>query len=100
MDVLEKLLQKGFSLRSLAAYPRHLAVEKYDCAALLERTPEGRWKQFSAAGHLIDGQIALLVERNGRKVFAYKSKKLPAEGEALQNFGRFQQELRSVLEEQ
>ena len=99
MDALERLIDEGFSLRSLPAYPRHLAVEKYNCAALLELTPEGRWKQFSAAGHLIDGQIALLVERNGRQVFAYKSNQLPAEGEALQNFGRFQQELRSVLEE-
>ena len=99
MDALERLIHEGFSLRSLAAYPRNLAVEKYNCAALLEPTPEGRWKQFSSAGHLIDGQIALLVERNGRKVFAYKSKELPAEGEALESFERFQQELRAALEE-
>ena len=100
MDALERLIHDGFSLRSLPAYPRHLAVEKYNCAALLELTPEGRWKQFSAAGHLIDGKIALLVERNGREVFAYKSKEIPAEGEPLESFRRFQQELRSVLEQQ
>ena len=100
MNAIEQLLQQGFSLRSLPAYPRHLAVEKYNCAALLELTPEGRWKQFSAAGHLIDGQLALLVERNGRKVFAYKAKQLPAEGEALESFERFQQELRAALEKQ
>ena len=100
MDAIAKLLRDGFSLRSLPAYPRHLAVEKYHCAALLERTPEGRWKQFSAAGYLIDGQIALLIERGVRRVFAYKSKELPAEGEAMENFERFQQELRAVLEEQ
>ena len=99
MDALGRLIHEGFSLRSLPAYPRHLAVEKYNCAALLAFTPEGRWKQFSAAGHLMDGQIALLVERNGRKVFAYKSKELVAEGEALESFERFQQELRTALEE-
>ena len=100
MDALERLIHEGFLLRSLPAYPRHLAVEKYNCGALLERTPEGQWKQFSAAGHLIDGQIALLVERNGRKVFAYKSKELLAEREPLENFERFRRELRAVLEQQ
>ena len=100
MDALEKLLHEGFTLRSLPAYPRHLAVEKYNCAALLERTPEGRWKQFSAAGYLVDGQIALLVERDGRQVFAYKSKQAPAEGVPLDHFRRFQEELRSALASQ
>ena len=100
MDMLEKLLQQGFSFRSLPAYPRHLAVEKYNCAALLELTPDGKWKQFSAAGYLMDGQIALLVEREGHPTFVYKSKQLPAEGEALEIFERFQQELRSALEQQ
>ena len=100
MDAIEKLVQEGFSLRSLPAYPRHLAVEKYHCAALLEFTPEGKWKQFSAAGYLLDGQIALLLERGGRRVFAYKSRELPAEGEPMENFQRFQQELQSILEQQ
>ena len=100
MDALEKLLREGFSLRNLHTYPRHLRVEKHGCAALLEQTPEGRWKQFSSAGYLLDGQIALLVERGGRAVFAYKSKYVPAEGEAMENFRRFEQELRSALENQ
>jgi hypothetical protein len=97
MDALEKLVEEGFALRSLPAYPRHLRVEKHGCAALLERTPEGCWKQFSAAGTLVDGQIALLVERGGRSVFAYKLKQVPAEGEPLEQFRRFEQELQAVL---
>ena len=100
MDAIEKLVQEGFSLRSLATYPRHLAVEKYNCAALLEFKPGGKWKQFSTAGYLLDGQIALLLDRRGRRVFAYKSNELPAEGEALENFQRFQRELQSILEAQ
>jgi len=100
MDALEKLVAEGFLLRSLPAYPRHLRVEKYDCAALLELTPEGRLKQFSAAGYLVDGQIALLVERGGKQVFAYKAKQVPAGGEAMENFRRFERELGVVLEGQ
>ncbi len=100
MDALEKLAAAGFTLRSLPAYPRHLRVEKFNCAALVELTPEGQLKQFSAAGYLMDGQIALLVERGGKQVFAYKAKQAAAEGEALENFQRFQQELNTVLENQ
>ena len=100
MDALEKLMAEGFTLRSLPAYPRHLRVEKYGCAALLEMTPEGRLKQFSAAGHLVDGQIALLLERGGKQVFAYKGRHVAAEGEAMENFRRFERELRAVLEGQ
>lgn len=98
MDALEKLVAEGFLLRSLPQYPRHLRVEKYDCAALVEMTPEGRLKQFSAAGHLVAGQIGLLVERNGRQVFAYKAKQVEAEGEILENFRRFERELGEILE--
>jgi hypothetical protein len=100
MDALEQLVAEGFLLRSLPQYPRHLRVEKYGCAALLELTPEGRLKQFSAAGYLIDGQIALLVERGGKQVFAYKAKQLEAEGERMEGFRRFERELGAVLEGQ
>lgn len=100
MDTLEHLVQEGFSLRSFPAFPRHLGVEKYNCVALLELTPEGQWKQFGAAGYLLDGQIALLVERNGQPTFVYKSKQLPAAGKPMEDFQQFQRELRSALEQQ
>ncbi len=97
MNMLEKLAAEGFTLRSLPQYPRHLRAEKHDCGALLELTPEGKLKLFSASGYLLDGQIALLVERGGRQVFAYKTKQVEAEGETMENFRRFQQELNALL---
>ena len=101
MEPLEKLQRQGFSFRSFPAYPRHLGVEKYNCAALLERTAEGKWKQFSSAGTLLDeGEIALLVERGGRSSFVYKSKELAAEGERLENYRWFLEELQSALDQQ
>ena len=100
MDALEKFMEQGFTLRTMPAYERHLVVEKYDCAALLEPTPEGRWRRFSSAGHLLDGQIALLIERGGRKFFVHKSKQLAAEGAPLEAFERFLQELEAILASQ
>ncbi len=100
MEILENLLEQGFTFRSFPAYPRHMGVEKYNCAALLELTPEGGLRQFSSAGYLLDGQIALLVERQGRRMFVYKSKQVEAEGEPLKNFERFLKELRVALGQQ
>ena len=100
MNALEHLAQQGFSLRSFESFPRHLGVVKYECVALLELTPEGKWKQFGAAGYLLDGQIALLVEHQARPTFVYKSRQLPAEGPLLEDFRLFQSELRSILDTQ
>ena len=100
MELLEKLAAEGFTLRTFPAYERHLGVEKYNCAALLEPTPEGRWRRFSSPGFLIDGHIALLVERQGRKFFVFKSKQLPAEGEPLAKLERFLVELEAILSSQ
>ncbi len=101
MNALEIFLDRGFVFRNFPAYPRHLGVEKYHCAALLEVTQEGRLKQFSSAGYLLDtGEIALLVERNGQPVFVYKSKEVPAEDQLIKNYRQFLQELRSILDQQ
>ncbi|MBI3895766.1 MAG: hypothetical protein HY313_07520 [Acidobacteria bacterium] len=100
MDLLEQLMQAGFTFRNFPTYPRHLGVEKNNCIALLELNAEGQWKQFSSPGYLLDGQIALLVEREGKPRFVYKKKQVLAEGTILENFLRFQRELRSLLEQQ
>jgi len=98
MDVLEELVEQGFTLRSFPAYERHLGVEKHGCVALLEPTPEGGWRRFGSAGHLLNDQIALLVERGGRKYFVHKANQVPAEGEHLTNLQRFLRELDAALD--
>ncbi len=101
MDALERLIDSGFAFRSFPAYPRHLGVVKYQCAALLEPSQEGRWKQFSSAGFLLEsGEIALLVERRGEPTFVCKTKEIPAAGEPIENYRRFLAELEAILEQQ
>ena len=96
-ELLENLVDAGFSLRSLPAYPRHLAAEKYNFVALLEWAKDNRWRQFSSAGMLIDGQIALLVERDGRSSFVCKSKQVSADDAMMGQYHQFQHELDNVL---
>ena len=100
MELLEKLAEAGFTPRVVPPYERHLGMEKYNCVALLEPTPEGKWKRFGSAGYLLDGQIALLVERNGQKVFIHKGKQLAADGQPLEHFHRFLAELEALLNQQ
>ena len=101
MNPLEKLLEQGFEFRTSPTYPRHVITVKYQFAALLEMTPEGRVQQFSSAGLLLDtGEIALLVERQGRSAFVYKSKEVAAEPEKLESYQRFLRDLRAALDEQ
>ena len=97
MELLEKLVAEGFTLRTFPAYERHLGVEKYNCVALLEPTPEGRWQRFSSPGYLLDEHIALLTERQGRKFFVFKAQEIIAEGEPLARFERFSEELNAIL---
>ena len=101
MNPLEKLLEQGFEFRTSETYPRHVITVKYQFAALLEMTPEGRVQQFSSAGLLLEtGEIALLVERQGRAAFVYKAKEVVAEPEKLEDDQRFLRELRAALEQQ
>ena len=101
MNPLEKLLEQGFEFRTSATYPRHVIAVKYQFAALLEMVQDGRIQQFSSAGLLLEtGEIALLVERQGRAAFVYKAKEVEAEPEKLESYQRFLQELRAGLEQQ
>jgi len=100
VDLLEKLVAAGFTLRTFAAYERHLGIARENYVALLEPTPDGRWRRFSAGGYLLDGQIALLFERGGQKFFVHKSKQLPATGEGLAQYERFLRDLDAILQSQ
>ncbi|MBI2820216.1 MAG: hypothetical protein HYX73_09580 [Acidobacteria bacterium] len=100
MDLLEKLVAEGFTLRMFPAYERHLGVEKYNCVTLLEPTPEGRWHRFGSPGYLLDEHIALLIERQGRKFFVFKAQEIIAEGELLAQYERFLNELNAILNAQ
>jgi hypothetical protein len=101
VNILETLLDRGFEFRTLPAYPRHVGVTKYHCAALLELTPEGKLNQFSSAGYLLDsGEIALLVQRQEKPIFVYKSHEFPADEQLMFDYRRFTEELRTALAEQ
>ncbi|MSO21598.1 MAG: hypothetical protein EXQ56_14325 [Acidobacteria bacterium] len=97
MEFLGQLVRREFTFRVFEAYPKQLGAVKYNCVMLLDLLPDGRWTRFSAPGLLIDEQIGLLIERNGRQVFVHKAQEVPAEGAPLENYRRFVQELEELL---
>lgn len=98
-QALERLRGLGFNFLTLPQYERHVAAERDGYAALLEYTASGEIRQFSSAGLLIDGQLALLVERGGESRFISKQKQEPATAARLESYHRFQRDLRSALGE-
>ncbi len=98
IQVLEKLRELGFQFLTLQRYERQVAAERGGFVALLEYTPSGEIRQFSAPGYLVEGQIGMLVERGPASVFVAKQKEVPATPELLERYRKFQQDLRAALE--
>ncbi len=96
-QALERLRGLGFNFLTLPQYERYIAAERDGFAALLEYTMSGEIRQFSSAGRLIEGQIALLVERGGETVFVAKQNREAATAAGLESYHRFQRDLRSAL---
>lgn len=96
MQALGKLKELGFDFVQLVRYERHLAATRDGFAALLEYRDE-QIHQFSSPGYLLDGQLALLVERGGETMFVLKEKQVAANPGMLASYRRFQDDLRSAL---
>lgn len=96
--ILANLVEGGFSFRNFPAYERHVGVEKNRYVALLEMTEDAKLKQFSSSGYLLDsGEIGLLVQKQGRSLFVWKTQEILADGELLEGYQKFTRELASIL---
>ncbi len=95
--VLDRLTQLGFQVVQLPRYERYVAAERQGFAALLEYTAEGSLRQFSSAGLLLQGELALLVEWAGDNQFVSKNQQVHASAEMLADYQRFQRDLRTAL---
>jgi len=97
MNLLEELVRRGFTFRVFEAYPKQLGAVKANFIVLLDISSAGHWVRYSSPGRLLDDQIGLLIERNGRQVFVHKAAEFPAEAETLEQFRQFNREVDEVL---
>ncbi len=96
-EVLEKLNGLGFRFLTLPRYEKQVAAERGGFVALLEYTAAGEIHQFSSAGLLMEGHIAMLVERGAVSFFVAKQHEQPATPELFERYRQFQRDLETAL---
>jgi hypothetical protein len=94
---LQAMAAAGFELVALPRFPGFVGAKKYGCAALLEPLEGGGLRQFSGAGYLIEGNIAVLVEKGGEPWFVWKERKVRATPELLESVKHLEEELNRLL---
>lgn len=99
MARLEKLLEAGFRLVRVPRVERYLAAEKNGFVALLDPAG-GHWRVFGQVGYRLGEGIGMLIERQGRPVFAWKQQSVDATPELTAAYERFKAEIEKLLSEQ
>jgi hypothetical protein len=94
---LQGLVQLGFRLAHYPLFPSHIGIEKFGCATLLRPAINGRLEIAATPGTLLEGHIAVLVERGGEPWLVWKSLAVKATAERLQALRSFQEELEAAL---
>jgi hypothetical protein len=95
---LQALTAAGFELMALPRFPGFVVAKKHGCAVLLEPLDGGALRQFSAAGCLIEDNLAVLVEKGGEPWFVWKEQQVRATPDLLDSLHRLEAELKPLLE--
>jgi hypothetical protein len=93
---LEGLLKAGFKFVTFEHFARYLAVEKKGFVALLDVSSR-KVQRFGTIGYHIGNGIGVLVERDGRETFVWKSESVAATPELLADYARVKKELDDLL---
>ena len=92
---LEALPSKGFQVSSTRGVVR---VEKYGCGAEFRRVPNGRFQMTITPSIVYDEQFTRLWDAGYQKfLITDDGRKLPATAQQLENWRKFNEELRYAL---
>lgn len=94
---LESLNRHGFEFVVFPLFANYIGVKKYNCAALLGRTAEGKLEVFGEPGYLVEGNLSVLMRRGGVRYFVWKQREVEATEERLGELERFVAELKALL---
>jgi len=95
-EQLQRIYLAGFQFETFERFPKAIGVVRDNIIAMLEATPEGL-KMVGTPGWHMGEALGVLVEKEGRKVFQYKSEIVDATAERLEMVRRFREELEEVL---
>ncbi|HXE74226.1 MAG TPA: hypothetical protein VNN18_01140 [Candidatus Xenobia bacterium] len=97
LPLLQALSAAGFELVALPRFPGYVAAKKYDCAVLLEPLEDGGLRRFTAVGYLIEGNLAVRVQKGGEEWFVWKARQVRATPELLAAVRQFEADLAASL---
>jgi len=93
---LQRIYLAGFELQTFDRFPKCIGVIRDGCIALLVPGTEGL-QILGTPGWRMGEAIGVLVEKDGRQVFQYKSEIVEASPERLALLQKFKQDLKVLL---
>jgi hypothetical protein len=98
ITILERLVDRDFSVVAFPLYANAVGIRKGNCAALLEPLAGGGFQLFGEPCFLVGGNLTVRVTQEGRSWFVWKKQKVEATAERLAELGGFVSELKLQLE--
>jgi hypothetical protein len=95
-EQLQRIYLAGFEIETFERYPSAVGVVRDGVITLLEATPIGL-HMIGAPGWRMGDLMGVLVEKEGRMVFQWKSEIVEATSERLEALRRFRQDLQDLL---
>ena len=93
---LQRLYLEGFGIETFERYPNSVGVIREGIIALFTVTPQGL-QMLGTPGLRMGEVLGVLVERDGRQVFQFKSAVVEATPEQLDALRRFKQDVERLL---
>jgi len=94
---LQRLIAGGFAPARFPLYPNTVGVQRDGFAALLTPYPGGELRILGEPCRLIDGNLAVRVEREGQTFFVWKKRQVFATEQMMSEFKRFVADLTPIL---
>lgn len=97
MRVLERLFAAGFRPIAIPPYENALCVRRGECAAVLAPMEGGGFRVQAPPSYLVEGNLSVRIQREGRELFVWKKKELEATAGRRGELERFRDELGALL---
>lgn len=98
MQILQRLVSRGFAVVAFPLYANAVGIRKGACAALVEPLAGGGFRIYGEPCLLLDGNLSVRVNEKGRAWFVWKKMRLEATAERLTELEEFVAELKLLLE--
>jgi hypothetical protein len=93
-DAVSWFRDHGFDVLETSGAGSRIFLKKYRCSAAIERTDDGGVKLFAYPGHLMNDEIAKLVDHGYQKVWKTTKAEYPATADQLTALHQFTEELK------